>query len=82
MELNILRLRLVGVLSFGIFLILCILSWNTPENTPAGRWGSDAERVMITVSVCSFIGIFAIRIWDRVKIGYLKKEDSDSETEW
>ena len=79
MELNIIRLRLVGLVSFGLFLTICLLSLTTTENSPAGKWGSNAEKVLITVSVCSFLSIFLIQTWVLIRTYYLKKEDTDTE---
>jgi len=79
MELNIIRLRLAGLVSFGLFLAICLLSLTTDGNSPAAKWGSGAEKLLITVSVCCFLSIFLIQTWKLIRTHYLKQEDVDSD---
>ncbi len=78
MKLNIAKLRLVGLVSFGLFLAFAFLRLFTETgivNATANTWDSKLEILLIEVSVCCFLVISSMQVWNLIRNYYIKKED-------
>ena len=81
MKRNITKLRLLGIISFAVFLAISFVrlyKGTDHMNTIAQDWDSKPQNIFILISVLCFAAISFMQIWRLTSKYYIKKEDLSS----